>query len=80
MSLFGAPQVALPSALLPQDLPVPSVLTPDAVTEAVDVLPVSVPAGLPGALVAVAVTVVGGAAAAHVAALRARQLAAVATA
>ena len=73
MSLFGAPQVAsLPQ--LDTSLPTPLAITPAGGVLA-DVLPVEAPEGLPAALVAVACTVVAGAVAAHVAALRTRRAA-----
>lgn len=73
MSLFGAPQVAT----VPQldiDLPTPLAIEPAGARFA-DVLPVDAPEGLPAALVALACTVVAGAVAAHVAALRSRRTA-----
>lgn len=72
MSLFGAPQVATPPALADASIPTPLAVTA-AGGELADALPVAVPEGLPGALVALAATVVGASVAAHVAALRARR-------
>ena len=71
MSLFGAPQVAAPLAVSEQ-LPTPLAVAPAGGALA-DVLPVDAPEGLPGALVALAATVVAGTVAAHVAALRTRR-------
>lgn len=70
MSLFGAPQLAPP--VQTSELPAPLAITP-AGGELADVFPVDAPAGLPGALVALACTVVAGAVSAHVAALRSRR-------
>lgn len=72
MSLFGAPQVATPPALADSSIPTPLAVTA-AGGQLADVLPVDAPEGLPGALVALAATVVGASVAAHVAALRARR-------
>jgi hypothetical protein len=71
MSLFGAPQVAM-APQLSEEIPSPLAVTA-AGGSLVDVLPVGAPDGVPGALVAVACTVVAGAVAAHVAALRTRR-------
>ena len=73
MSLFGAPQVALPPSL--DDLGsaiAPQVFTP-AANALPDLIPVGAPESVPGYLAALACAVVAAAAGAHVAALRGRR-------
>lgn len=73
MSLFGAPQVALPPSLDELGSAIaPQVFTP-AGNALPDLIPVGTPESVPGYLAALACAVVAGAAAAHVAALRSRR-------
>ena len=72
MSLFGAPQVALPPTLDAGLVAAPQVFTP-AGTALPDLIPVGTPESVPGYLTALACAVVAGAAGAHVAALRSRR-------
>jgi hypothetical protein len=77
MSLFGAPQVALPPSLEAGAVASPQVFTPagGALPDLIPVVPLET---VPGYLAALAATVVAGAAAAHVAALRSRRTGALA--
>jgi hypothetical protein len=79
MSLFGAPQVALPPTLGAPAIAAPQVFSP-AGTAVNDLIPVGAPESVPGYLTALACAVVAGAAGAHVAALRSRRAGAPATA
>lgn len=75
MSLFGAPQIAMaPQPEAAASVAPPSVFTP-AGGQIPDLVPVGAPESVPGLLAALACTVVAGAAAAHVAALRSRRAA-----